>query len=79
MVFGDDADEDTVPRNSRVFNRVIHALRSQLDDKGFDVYDETAVTNKQNADGEGGYAQADTPYRCRNPRYRPKPQRPPSM
>jgi hypothetical protein len=57
VVFGDDADKDTVPRNSRVFNRVIHALRSQLDDKGFDVYDETAVTIKQTADGEGGYAQ----------------------
>lgn len=57
MVFGDDADEDTVPRSSRVFNRVMHVLRSQLDDKGFDVYDETDVSIKQTADGEGGYAQ----------------------
>ncbi len=51
MVFSDDADRDTVPRNNRVFNRVIHALRSQLDDKGFNVFDETAVTIKD------GYAQ----------------------
>ncbi|MCG8036138.1 MAG: hypothetical protein JAZ19_03790 [Candidatus Thiodiazotropha taylori] len=57
MVFGDDADKDTVPRNSRVFKRVVNALRSQLDDKGFDVFDETAVTVKETADGEGGYAQ----------------------
>lgn len=57
MVFTDDADEDTVPRSSRVHNRVINALRSQMSDSGFDVYDEVAVTGKETEDGEGGYAQ----------------------
>jgi hypothetical protein len=60
MVFGDDADRDTVPRNTRVFNRVIHALRSQLNDRGFDVYDETAVTGKDSIDGNAGYVQGRT-------------------
>ena len=44
LIMGEDADTDTVPRNGRVFNRVLNALSNQLHDNGFNVYDETAVT-----------------------------------
>ena len=44
LVMGEDADEDTVPRDSRVFKRVIVALQNQMHDNSFDVYDETAIT-----------------------------------
>ena len=44
LIMGEDADQDTVPRNSRVFKRVVDALSNQLSEQGFDVYDETAVT-----------------------------------
>lgn len=44
LVMGEDADEDTVPRDSRVFKRVISALQNQISDQGFNIYDETAVT-----------------------------------
>jgi hypothetical protein len=44
LVVSEDADEDTVPRNSRVFNRVLMALQSEMGQLGFRVYDETAVS-----------------------------------
>jgi hypothetical protein len=44
LVMGEDADRDTVPRNHRVFNRVVEALASELGQLGFQVYDETAVS-----------------------------------
>lgn len=44
MVVGEDADEDTVPRHSRVFNRVSDAIRTQLMAMGFQTFNETAVT-----------------------------------
>jgi len=44
LIMGEDADDDTVPRDSRVFKRVINAVTNQMHDIGFDVYDETAVT-----------------------------------
>ena len=43
LIMGEDADKDTVPRHSRVFNRVLNALVSELSQKGFKVYDETGV------------------------------------
>jgi hypothetical protein len=43
LVMSDDADKDTVPRNSRVFNRVIAELSESLIAEGFQVYDETAA------------------------------------
>ena len=43
LVMGEDADRDTIPRHSRVFNRVLNALISELQMKGFKVYDETAA------------------------------------
>ncbi|PYG34521.1 hypothetical protein [Pelagimonas varians] len=44
LIMGEDADQDTVPRNSRVFNRVLLALSNEMQQMGFAVYDETAVT-----------------------------------
>ena len=51
VIMGEDADRDSVPRNSRVFRRVLDALSNQLNEKGFDVYDETAVTLDDSAQG----------------------------
>ena len=44
LIFGEDTDRDTVPRDSRVFLRVLNALSNELHDQGFDVFDETAIT-----------------------------------
>ena len=44
MIMGEDADTDTVPRDSRVFKRVLNALANELNNEGFNVYDETAVS-----------------------------------
>ena len=44
LVMGEDDDPDTVPRNHRVFDRVIQALSMEMGQMGFKVYDETAVS-----------------------------------
>ena len=44
LVMGEDGDNNTVPRDSRVFSTVLNALQSQMHNNNFDVYDETAVT-----------------------------------
>ena len=44
LIMGEDTDKDTVPRGSRVFKRVQDALSNEMNNEGFDVYDETAVT-----------------------------------
>ena len=44
LIMGEDADPDTVPRKSQVFKRVLNKISNQLNEKGFNVYDETAVT-----------------------------------
>jgi hypothetical protein len=44
MVMGEDSDKDTVPRGSRVHRRIEEAIKEQLHTRGFNVYDETAVT-----------------------------------
>ena len=51
VIMGEDADRDTIPRNSRVFRRVLDALSNQLNEEGFDVFDETAVTLDDFAQG----------------------------
>src|SRR5262245_34975029 len=42
MIVGEDADRDSVPRGSRIFNRVLAALTSDMIEQGYQVYDETA-------------------------------------
>jgi len=44
LVMGQDDDEDAVPRNNQVFDRVVGSLSNQMHDYSFDVYDETAIT-----------------------------------
>jgi len=44
IVMGEDADQDTVPRSSRVFRRVLDNLIEELHVAGYNVYDETAAT-----------------------------------
>ena len=44
LVFSDDADEDTIPRDNRIFNRVIARIQETLSLRGFQVFDETATT-----------------------------------
>lgn len=44
LIMGEDADTDTVPRGSRIFDRVLRAISGELQAEGFRVYDETAVT-----------------------------------
>ena len=44
LIMGEDADDDSIPRNSRVFKRVLNAVSKQVQEMGFDVYDESAVT-----------------------------------
>jgi hypothetical protein len=43
VVMGEDADENTVPRGNRIFQRVIHELAETMNLRGYNVYDETAV------------------------------------
>ena len=43
LAMGEDADEDSVPRGNRIYNRVIQALNEELNVRGFQVFDETAV------------------------------------
>ena len=51
LIMGEDADSDTVPRNNRVFKRVLSGLSNELHDEGFNVYDETAVTMDHSTQG----------------------------
>jgi hypothetical protein len=51
IIMGEDADKDTIPRNSRIFKRVLDALVNEMNDEGFNVYDETAVTLDHFAQG----------------------------
>lgn len=51
MIVGEDADKDTVPRNSRVFKRVLNAISNEMINLGFDVKDETALTHQTHAQG----------------------------
>jgi hypothetical protein len=44
LILGADADKDSVPRNSRVFRRVLARLNDQMNNYSFDVYDETLIT-----------------------------------
>ncbi|WP_320170254.1 hypothetical protein [Maridesulfovibrio sp.] len=51
MIVGEDADTDTIPRNNRVFKRVLNAISNELVNRGFDVKDETALTHMTHVQG----------------------------
>ena len=44
LIVGEDYDKDTIPRDSRIFKRVLDAISNEISDQGFDVFDETAIT-----------------------------------
>ena len=44
LIMAEDADADGVPRNGRISTRVLNAVVTQMDQEGFKVYDETALT-----------------------------------
>jgi hypothetical protein len=43
MVVSDDADQETVPRNNRIFNRVLTALGEEMNLRGYTIVDEVAA------------------------------------
>jgi hypothetical protein len=43
VMMGEDADEDSVPRGNRIFNRVIAAMGEEMNTQGYDIFDETAI------------------------------------
>ena len=51
LIMGEDVDDDAIPRQNRVFNRVLNTVSNQMQTVGFDVYDETAVTLDHFAQG----------------------------
>lgn len=59
MIMGEDADRDTVPCNSRVFEAVRRAVVDQLDREGYNVFDETAVTGPNFVSGRCRRANAE--------------------
>lgn len=59
MIMGEDGDLDAVPRDSRVFRRVLNELSETLNMDGFDVYDETAVTLDNYAQGRSRRSDAE--------------------
>jgi hypothetical protein len=44
MFLAEDADHDSIPRHSRVHDRVLNAMVNEMLSEGFDVKDETAMT-----------------------------------
>ena len=51
LIMAEDGDTESIPRKSRVLTRIMNELVTQLDVRGFDVYDETAVTLRTNVQG----------------------------
>ena len=51
MIAGEDVDRDTIPRDSRVFKRVLNSISNELIDRGFDVRDEAALTHETHVQG----------------------------
>lgn len=59
MIMGEDYDADAIPRDSRVFNRVLNELAERLNMDGFDVYDEVAVSLNDFAQNRVGRSDAE--------------------
>jgi len=59
MIMGEDGDMDAVPRDSRVFRRVLNELSETMNMDGFDIYDETAVTLDDFAQGRSRRSDAE--------------------
>jgi len=51
LIMAEDRDAESIPRKSRISTRILNELVTQLDSRGFDVYDETAVTLRTHTQG----------------------------
>jgi hypothetical protein len=51
LVMGEDWDEDTIPRKTQIFERVIDAVTNQLQQDGFKVINETMATGSAYVQG----------------------------
>lgn len=51
LIVGEDADQDTIRRDTRVFKRVLNGIANTMINKGFDVKDETAITLETHTQG----------------------------
>ncbi len=59
MIVGEDVDRDTVPRNSRVFKRVLNSISNTLVNEGFDVKDEAALSHETHVQGRNRRSDAE--------------------
>lgn len=59
LVMGEDADADSIPRYNSIYQRVQDAMASELHEAGYDVFDETAATLGEVAQGRIGRDDAD--------------------
>ena len=59
LIIGADGIGDTVPRHGRVFKGVVDELSAVLQDSGFAVYDEAAITLGKPAQGRARYNEAE--------------------
>jgi hypothetical protein len=51
LIMAEDAVPDAIARDSQVFTRVMGAISNELQDEGFRVFDETAITLENFAQG----------------------------
>ncbi len=59
MIMGQDGDMDAISRDSRVFRRVLNELAETMNQDGFDIYDETAITLDNYAQGRSRRSDAE--------------------
>ncbi len=59
LIIGADGNQDTVPRHGRVFNGVVDEFSAILQDNGFAVYDEAAITLGKRAQGRARRSEAE--------------------
>ena len=51
LIMAEDGDGESIPRKSRISTRILNEIVNQLNSRGFDVYDETAVTLRTHVQG----------------------------
>lgn len=59
LIMSEDSDADTVPRGSRIFNRVQRAIENEMQVEGFTVFDETAVSMDITSPSKSGRTDAE--------------------
>jgi hypothetical protein len=59
FIAGEDGERDTAPRHSRVYKAVVDELSASLQDAGFAVYDEAAITRGGFTEGRMRRSDAD--------------------